>query len=151
MLSEVCDFTVEIEITDKQEVIFYLIKDGVKSELSSGSGFEKTASALALRTVLGETSSLSKLNGIILDEIWGRVAKENYDKALAGDSQTQIKRAESSLNKVLNSITRKTTNVVKLTDANGNGAYFNYTTSDVLIPVSATEHIIVASQSYVID
>ena len=80
MLSEVCDFTVEIEITDKQEVIFYLIKDGVKSELSSGSGFEKTASALALRTVLGETSSLSKLNGLILDEVWGRVAKENYDK-----------------------------------------------------------------------
>jgi DNA repair exonuclease SbcCD ATPase subunit len=80
MLSEVCDFTVEIEITDKQEVIFYLIKDGVKSDLSSGSGFEKTASALALRTVLGETSSLSKLNGLILDEVWGRVAKENYDK-----------------------------------------------------------------------
>ena len=80
-----------------------------------------------------------------------QTAKENYDNALAGDNQTQIKRAESSLNKVLNSITRKTTNVVKLTNANGNVAYFNYTTSDVLIPVSATEHIIVASQSYVIE
>lgn len=79
ILMDVCDFDVEIAINDKNDVMFYLIKDGVKSDLTSGSGFEKTASALALRAVLGQISTLSKINGLILDEIWGRVAKENYD------------------------------------------------------------------------
>lgn len=79
MLSNVCDFNVEILVTDKNDVMFYLIKDGVRSDLTSGSGFEKTASALALRTVLGDISNLPKINFLILDEIWGRVAKENYD------------------------------------------------------------------------
>ena len=79
LLSDVCDFTVDIEVTDKNDVMFYLVKDGVKSDLTSGSGFEKTASALALRCVLGNISTLPKNNGLILDEIWGRIAKENYD------------------------------------------------------------------------
>ena len=78
-MSDVCDFTVDIEVTDKNDVMFYLVKDGVKSDLTSGSGFEKTASALALRCVLGNISTLPKNNGLILDEIWGRIAKENYD------------------------------------------------------------------------
>lgn len=79
MLNDVCDFDVEISINDKNEILFHLVKDGVISDLTSGSGFEKTASALALRCVLGNISTLPKCNGIILDEIWGRVAKENYD------------------------------------------------------------------------
>ena len=79
LLHDVCDFTVDIDITDKNEVMFYLIKDGVRSDLSSGSGFERTAAALALRFVLGNISTLPKNSGIILDEIWGRIAKENYD------------------------------------------------------------------------
>ena len=79
LLSDICDFTVYIDITDKNEVIFNLIKDGKVDNLMSGSGFEKTASALALRYVLGKISTLPKNSGIILDEIWGRVAKENYD------------------------------------------------------------------------
>ena len=82
MLSNVCDFNVEIAITDKNEIMFYLIKDGVKSDLTSGSGFERTASALALRTVLGNISSLPRINGFIADEIWGRVAKENYENMI---------------------------------------------------------------------
>ena len=79
MLHDVCDFDVEININDKNEILFQLIKDGVKSDLTSGSGFEKTASALALRCVLGNISTLPRCNGIILDEIWGRISKENYD------------------------------------------------------------------------
>lgn len=82
MLSNVCDFNIEIAITDKNDVMFYLIKDGVRSELTSGSGFERTASALALRTVLGSISSLPRINGFIADEIWGRVAKENYENMI---------------------------------------------------------------------
>ena len=79
LLNDVCDFSVEVAINEKNDVNFYLIKDNVKSDLSSGSGFEKTASALALRAVLGNMSTLPKINFLVLDEILGRVAKENYD------------------------------------------------------------------------
>lgn len=79
LLNDVCDFNVEVAINDKNDVNFYLIKDGVKSDLSSGSGFEKTASALALRAVLGNMSTLPKIQYLILDEVLGRVSKENYD------------------------------------------------------------------------
>lgn len=79
LLSDVCDFGVEIEMTDKNEVVFYLVKDGIKSNLTSGSGFERTASALAIRAVLGNISTLPRCNIFVVDEILGRVAKENYD------------------------------------------------------------------------
>jgi DNA repair exonuclease SbcCD ATPase subunit len=79
MLTDVCDFNVEVAINEKNEVNFYIIKDGVKSDLSSGSGFEKTASALALRVVLANMSTLPRINILILDEVLGRVAKENFE------------------------------------------------------------------------
>jgi DNA repair exonuclease SbcCD ATPase subunit len=79
LLSDICDFNVEVAINEKNDVNFFLIKDGVKSDLSSGSGFEKTASALALRAVLGNMSTLPKINYLILDEVLGRIAKENFD------------------------------------------------------------------------
>ena len=79
LLNDVCDFTVELSITDKNDVVFHLLKDGVRSDLSGGSGFERTASALALRSVLGNISTLPRMSSLVLDEIWGRVAKENYD------------------------------------------------------------------------
>ena len=79
ILSDVCDFDVEISVTDKNDVVFYLVRDGVKADLSSGSGFEKTAAALALRSVLASISTLPRSNCLIFDEILGRVAKENYD------------------------------------------------------------------------
>ena len=79
LLGDVCDFDVEVGINLKNEVMFYLIKDGVYSDLSSGSGFELTASALALRAVLADMSTIPRLNGVVWDEIFGRVAKENYD------------------------------------------------------------------------
>lgn len=79
LLNGVCDFTVEIVVTEKNDVMFYLIKDGVKSDLNSGSGFERTASALALRAVLGNISTMPKPNFITIDEVLGKVARENYD------------------------------------------------------------------------
>lgn len=79
LLSDICDFTVEIVITDKNDVMFFIVKDGVYSDLSSGSGYEKTAAALALRVVLGQISILPKLNSLILDEVTGRVAQENLE------------------------------------------------------------------------
>ena len=79
LLGDVCDFDVEVGINLKNEVIFYLVKDGVYSDLSSGSGFELTASALALRAVLADMSTIPRNNFLVFDEILGRVAKENYD------------------------------------------------------------------------
>ena len=74
-----CDFDIEVAINNKNEVMFHLIKDGVISDLYSGSGFEKTAAALALRSVLADMSTMPRMNGVVWDEIFGRVAKENYD------------------------------------------------------------------------
>lgn len=80
LLSDICDFTVEISISDKNEINFYIISDGVVSDISSSSGFEKTAAALALRFVLAKNSIIPKPNYIILDEVFGLVADENLDK-----------------------------------------------------------------------
>lgn len=79
LLYDVCDFNVEVVIDEKNDVLFYLVKDGIYSDLSGGSGFELTASALALRAVLAEMSTIPRMNILVLDEVFGRVAKENYD------------------------------------------------------------------------
>ena len=47
--------------------------------LSAASGLETTQAALALRVVLGKMSRLSRPPFILLDEVLGTVAKENYD------------------------------------------------------------------------
>ena len=79
LLSDVCDFDVEVAINQKNDVMFYLIKDGVYSDLSSGSGFELTASGIALRAVLSELSTIPVSNILTYDEVFGRVSKDNYD------------------------------------------------------------------------
>ena len=79
LLNNVCDFTVEVLIDDKQDVSFNLIHDGVKSNLASGSGFEQTVASLALRCVLSKISTFSKPSFVVFDEILGGVSDENYD------------------------------------------------------------------------
>ena len=79
ILSDVCDFDVEVSVNDKNEVNFYIIKDGIAADICSGSGFEKTAASLALRFVLGSVSTIPRLNYVTLDEVWGRVEESNYE------------------------------------------------------------------------
>ena len=79
LLNDVCDFDVEVGIDAKNDVTFYLIKDGVYKNLHGGSGFELTAAALALRSVLADMSTIPRCGTLVLDEVWGRVSKENYD------------------------------------------------------------------------
>ena len=80
LLEDVCDFKVYVEIDDKNDINFYIVTDdGVKSDLSSGSGFEQTVSALALRAVLGNISTMSRPSFMLLDEVLGGVAKDNYE------------------------------------------------------------------------
>lgn len=79
LLNDVCDFNVLVEIDDSNHINFSLIVDDVKSNLLSGSGFEQTVAALALRAVLGNISTLPRPSFMLLDEVLGGVAKDNYD------------------------------------------------------------------------
>ena len=80
LLEDVCDFEIEIFIDDKNDVQFLIIKDEITKSLKSGSGFEKTTSSLALRAILGKTSTLPMPNFITFDEVLGKVAPENLEK-----------------------------------------------------------------------
>lgn len=77
MLDGACDFELELNVNDKNEVEFLIIKNFIPKLVKSGSGFEKTLAALALRLVLGKVSTLPKPNIIVLDEVLGKVADEN--------------------------------------------------------------------------
>lgn len=79
LLEDVCDFKVVVEIDDKNDINFSILTDDVKSDLSSGSGFEQTVAALALRAVLGNISTMSRPSFMLLDEVLGGVAKDNYE------------------------------------------------------------------------
>jgi DNA repair exonuclease SbcCD ATPase subunit len=80
LLEDVCDFEIEIFIDDKNDTQFHIIKDGVVKLLKSGSGLEKTISALSLRAVLGKVSTLPMPNFITFDEVLGKIANENIEK-----------------------------------------------------------------------
>lgn len=79
LLEDVCDFNVYVDIDDKNDINFSIVTDGIKSDLSSGSGFEQTVAALALRAVLGNISTMSRPSFMLLDEVLGGVAKDNYE------------------------------------------------------------------------
>ena len=79
LLGDVTDFDVEVVMDDKNDVDFLMIRDGVVTRLAAASGLETTQAALALRVVLGKMSRLSRPPFILLDEVLGTVAKENYD------------------------------------------------------------------------
>jgi DNA repair exonuclease SbcCD ATPase subunit len=80
ILNGVCDFDIEVKIDADNSVAFYLIHEGVYSNLGSGSGFEQTVASLALRSVLSKISTFSKPSFVVFDEVLGGVAEENYDK-----------------------------------------------------------------------
>ena len=77
LLEGVCDFEIEVRIDDKNEVNLIIIQDEVEGLLKSASGFERTVSAIALRTVLGVVSTLPMPNFIVFDEVLDKVATDN--------------------------------------------------------------------------
>lgn len=79
LLCDVADFRVEVEVNEKNDIEFWLVRDDIKTRLAAGSGLEKTMASLALRVVLANMSNLSRPPFIVLDEILGSVAAENYD------------------------------------------------------------------------
>lgn len=79
ILDDVCDFDVEVYLSEKNDVMFSINRNGVVSDLAGGSGFEKTTASLALRHVLGNISTMPRPNFITLDEVLGKVSREYYD------------------------------------------------------------------------
>lgn len=80
LLDGVCDFEVELFMTDKNDVEYLLIKSDVEKLLKAGSGLEKTIASLALRCVLSRVSYLPTPNFITFDEILGKIANINIEK-----------------------------------------------------------------------
>ena len=81
LMEDSCYFKMEIRINDKNEVEFMMIDNGtgVEKLMTSGSGYEKTLSSLALRAVLTKICSLPTPNLVVLDEVFGKISPENLD------------------------------------------------------------------------
>jgi DNA repair exonuclease SbcCD ATPase subunit len=81
LLSDSAKFKLEIRINDKNEVEFVQIDNETQIEkpISSGSGYERTISSLALRAVLSKVCSLPKPNIIVFDEVFGKISNENLE------------------------------------------------------------------------
>mgnify|MGYP003120883414 CR=1 FL=1 len=84
LLIDTAPFKLEVEINDKKEVEFIVIKNGdndgvIRYPLNECSGFEKTVSSLALRCVMTKVSCLPKPNIVVFDEVFGKVANSNLE------------------------------------------------------------------------
>jgi len=81
LMEDSCYFKLEIRINEKNEVEFIMTDNatGVEKLMTSGSGFEKTISSLALRSVLTKIASLPKPNLVVLDEVFGKIANDNLE------------------------------------------------------------------------
>lgn len=91
LLSDSCYFFLELNINDKNELEFLMIDSETRivKPLNSGSGYERTISSLALRSVLTKVSSLPKPNIVVMDEVFGKIADENLE--MVGEFFKKIK------------------------------------------------------------
>jgi len=81
LLQDSCYFNLEIRINDKNEVEFIMIDNstGVEKLMVSGSGYERTIAAMALRAVLSKVCSLPKPNVMVFDEVFGKISNDNLE------------------------------------------------------------------------
>ena len=91
LLEDSSYFKLEIRISDKNEVEFWMIDNGtgVEKLMVSGSGYERTIASLALRAVLSKICSLPKPNIIVMDEVFGKISNENLE--MVGEFFQKIK------------------------------------------------------------
>lgn len=91
LLQNSCYFNLEIRINDKNEVEFIMIDNstGIEKLMTSGSGYERTIAAMALRAVLSRVCSLPKPNIIVWDEVFGKISNENLE--MVGEFFTKMK------------------------------------------------------------
>jgi len=81
LLQDSCYFNLEIRINEKNEVEFIMIDNstGIEKLMVSGSGYERTIAAMALRAVLSKVCSLPKPNVVVWDEVFGKISNDNLD------------------------------------------------------------------------
>ena len=80
IINGLCDFEVNVDIDEKNNVVMNLTKNGVELDLGTcASGFEGTVASLALRSALASISTMAKPNFLVLDEVLGLTASCNYD------------------------------------------------------------------------
>ena len=81
LLMDSAYFNLEIRINDKNEVEFIMIDNstGIEKLMSSGSGYEKTIGAMAIRAVLSKVCSLPKPNISVWDETFGKISNDNLE------------------------------------------------------------------------
>ena len=81
LLMDSAEFKLEVRISDKDEVEFWMIDNNTQIEklMSSGSGYEKTIASLALRAVLSKVCSLPKPNVVVFDEVFGKISNDNLE------------------------------------------------------------------------
>jgi DNA repair exonuclease SbcCD ATPase subunit len=81
LLQDSCYFRLEIRISEKNEVEFWMIDNNTQIEklMVSGSGYEKTIASLAMRAVLAKVCSLPKPNITVFDEVFGKISNDNLE------------------------------------------------------------------------
>jgi len=91
LLQDSCYFNLEVRINDKNEVEFIMVDNstGIEKLMVSGSGYERTIAALALRAVLSKVCSLPKPNIVVMDEVFGKISNDNLE--LVGEFFVKIK------------------------------------------------------------
>jgi DNA repair exonuclease SbcCD ATPase subunit len=91
LLQDSAYFNLEIRINDKNEVEFMMIDNstGIEKLMVSGSGYERTIAAMALRAVLSKVCSLPKPNIIVWDEVFGKISNDNLE--MVGEFFTKMK------------------------------------------------------------
>jgi DNA repair exonuclease SbcCD ATPase subunit len=91
LLQDSAYFSLEIRINDKNEVEFIMIDNstGIEKLMVSGSGYERTIAAMALRAVLSKVCSLPKPNVIVWDEVFGKISNDNLE--MVGEFFTKMR------------------------------------------------------------
>lgn len=81
LLVDSCHFILELNVNDKNDIELVMIDTETRiiKSISSGSGYERTISSLAIRSVLTKISALPKPNIIVMDEVFGKIADENIE------------------------------------------------------------------------
>jgi len=91
LLQDSCYFNLEIRINEKNEVEFIMVDNstGIEKLMVSGSGYERTIAAMALRAVLSKVCSLPKPNLMVFDEVFGKISNDNLE--MVGEFFTKMK------------------------------------------------------------
>lgn len=78
IIDGICDFTIKLDINEKDNISFLMIQNDVIRDIAGGSGLEQTISVLVLKLVLHKISILTKTSTVVFDEILATISKENH-------------------------------------------------------------------------